>query len=197
MPRCPIHEIEQMVEYDPVTGYMRTLGQYGSEGTLKGNLRMIRLPTSLDAMDRGGRQTEYVRADHVAWTLATGEWPTGWIEHVGPMLDNQQIEDLIHLDPEGNRWWYGSPKEGKEASLYMVKAYETPTDGAPLTGPRTRVIVDRDGRHKVVPELEVGVQKFETEINTVIEDPRDFVPYERGEFGKDWGLDAVTPKGKR
>jgi hypothetical protein len=157
-----------LVHYDPESGGMRTLGPYKSTGTLMKDGHMhIALPVTVMAADRGARKAKYFRADHIAWMLATGEWPSGWIEHVNGVRPDSKLSNLVHLDADGRRWWH-----------HGTTLVEVEGDGIRGDGPITYRVMHGD-EVVVVPRI-----KGELSIPVDEEPEQDVMP----EFGVDWGV---------
>lgn len=161
-----------LVHYDPSTGEMETLPPYKSTGTvMKDGYLHLPLPVDGRYSGRGGRKTTYFRADHVAWMLATGVWPSGWVEHVNGIRMDNVLENLIHVDAEGVRWWYGKQGPNEEPKLVRVEdvTLRVMVDGAAILKP---VVVEQDRTAR---------------MRSVDDDPyEEDYPYAKGEFGVDW-----------
>lgn len=134
-----VDELCMLVDID---GYsVRYDGPYRSKPTRdKSGHMLIKLPVSVHNVERKQRKTQYFRVDHIVWALATGEWPEGWIEHLNGMRVDCSIDNLVHCDPDGRRWWR------LNGELVEVQGDDTPI---------TYVVTDGN-RSIIVPKL-VGV----------------------------------------
>jgi hypothetical protein len=112
-----VADLHHLIDYDPETGKIATVGPYASRGrvTTDGNLH-LRVPFAVGAMDRGRRQAVgYFRADHIAWAMLTGWWPTGFIEHPNQLRLLCSRTNLVHVEG-GTRLRVDKTEEG----LYVV-----------------------------------------------------------------------------
>ena len=139
-----IDALRTLVEYDPIDGVIRYLGPYKPKPTRdkQGHL-LMKLPVALFAVERKSRTSRYYRVDHIVWALTTGEWPTGWIEHLNGMRSDCSVDNLVHCDPDGRRWW--------QMNGTLVEVQGDGLHGYPIT----YVVTDGDER-VLVPKL-VGV----------------------------------------
>lgn len=133
--------LKLLLDYDPETGDMRTNHPYMSKGIIRKGNRMIALPDTIASSDRGRRTTKYYRCDHLAWYLMTGTWPDGWMERVGAVKHDLRIENLVHCNSHGIRFWYGPEEEGQSRRILEVEG----RDGIFSDGPVTHE-VDLGGR---------------------------------------------------
>ena len=188
-----VEVLASLVSHDVEEGVVQGLGKYGSYGRVNDNgHRVLKLPSVVfpGAMGRGSRKdAAYYRVDHIIWALMTGQWPGGWIEHLNGILCDDHIDNLIHLDNEGVRWWYGVlPGESERRMVRVEDAKNGAGNGAAFD----RVTVEDDKgktETRIIPRVAEGwaerarEKAFTVEVEDVIEPAPD---YERGEFGKDW-----------
>lgn len=165
-------QLDQVIHYDPATGHIETLGPYTSTGTvMKDGYLHLPVPNP-DAMERGRRVTSYYRADHIAWMLVTGEWPSGWMEHINGMRMDNTLGNLVHVTADYERWWYGIQSPGEERKLVMVEEENV------------RVLV---GEETVVMPVVVEAHRTARLRPVDVSDPHDEdYTYPKGEFGVDW-----------
>lgn len=165
------------VTYDPTTGRINTTDKTPSKGTqMKDGHLHLRIPTGVDVTTVGNKKAEYFRADHIAWMLVTEEWPEGWIEHVNGLKMDCTMENLVHVDSNGDRWWFGSQGR-EEPSLVKVEA----EGGLNVEGPLTfRVTINGEVMVKPV----VCEEYRTTDMDPIDPDPteEDDMPV----FGVDW-----------
>lgn len=167
-----------VVTYNPETGDMNAIGPFNVRPYKgPGGQMLLRLPTTEDKMGRGKREAHYYRIDHLAWLAMTGQWPSGYIEHIDDMLENNAIENLVHIDDAGVRWWFGAQAGLDERELVRVEG--TDNDN-------TKIDVYHDGNTNVFkPRVAEGW------VNKLSEPrPEDQIEpdtgLEKGEFGLDW-----------
>lgn len=169
--------IARYVVYDPDTGELATSEPFASHGTVaKDGHVMLAVPMS-ESVERGERVTEYFRADHIAWMMVTGEWPTGWMEHINGLKQDLKLDNLVHVTPEGIRWWYGAQISGEPRELVTVEA----ADGLRSDGPLLFFVDDKGGQR---------LQPLVSEQYRKVEPPEDLIEDDDdgpGEFGIDWG----------
>lgn len=169
-------QLIDMVFYDANTGAMETMGAYKSTGTQMkdGYLHMpLPRPDTYEDRERGHRKTTYYRADHIAWMLATGTWPDGWMEHINGMRMDNALDNLVHVNADGERWWYGIQSPGEGRQLVMVEDV-------------TFRVIAGDGNTLLKP---VVVEAHRTARMRPVDtnDPHDEdYEYPKGEFGVDW-----------
>jgi hypothetical protein len=124
--------LRMLVEYDPIDCVVRYTGPFKVKPIRDKNGHVqLKLPVNIMAVDRGTRQARYFRMDHITWALVTGEWPTGWIEHINGLRADCAIANLVHLDDDGKRWWWFS------GMLMEVQGNDD--------GPITHVVTDDQG----------------------------------------------------
>lgn len=173
-------DLLKVLSYNPETGDMSSIGPYSARPTPNTHgLYMLRLPVPGALTMRGNRQTEYYRADHLAWMYMTGFWPTGWIEYVDGFPYNLKSENIVHVDDDGVRWWYGA-QQGRE-EMVLVRVDGNTSD----TGPVIEGYMSDDGEVKIVPRVSEGW------VNRVSDPPveeqlEEDTGLAKGEFGKDW-----------
>lgn len=180
------HEmLKRFLTYNPETGTVETFGTY--RGTPRENdsgYTIVKLPHDPDEQVRGSRVTSYYRVDHLAWLYMTGEWPSGWIEHVNGMLWDNAMDNLVHLDADGVRWWFGT--QHGDVFRKLVRIEDDPSGG----GPATDIVTSKGNEGQDVTSIRPRVAKgwvqraSEPEPKEPIIEPAP--DYERGEFGKDW-----------
>lgn len=165
-------QLREVLYYDPDTGTMETLGPYKSTGTqMKDGYLHMPVPDP-DTMERGKRKTTYYRADHLAWMLVTGEWPSGWMGHINGIRIDNTLDNLVHMDAKHDRWWYGVQGPGEARKLVMVEE-ET-----------IRVMVNGEA---VLKPVVVAGHRTSRMHPVDTSDPHDEdYSYPRGEFGVDW-----------
>lgn len=169
-----------VLTYDPVSGAMSTIGPHKAEPRMNhNNLMVIKCPTNELTM-RGNRQADYFRADHLAWMYVTGTWPEGWIEYVDGFPHNLAIENLVHVDDEGVRWWYGAQPDSDVMELVRVEGNATDT------GPIAEVY-DLGGETTVIKPRVADGWLNRTKLPTVETQLEEDLGLDAGEFGKDWG----------
>lgn len=180
-----------LLRYDPATGEMRTIAGYNVRPRISQHgHHMIRVPVSLKAAERGFRQCDTVRVDHMAWYLTMEVWPTGWIEHINGLLQDDAMENLVHRTEEGARWWYGPQTVGGAPQLVEVEStYRDDGYEGPLIYQRTL----RDGKIQWVPQVKPE-HRISMSDGTSVVIPED-VQYEKGEWGVDWGYGTDRPNG--
>ena len=166
-------ELAQLIHYDPATGHMETLGPYTSTGTqMKDGYLHIPVADGIEALERGHRQVAYYRADHVAWMLVTGIWPDGWIEHINGLRADNTMENLVHINADHERWWYGTQAPGEEPKLVMVENVTM------------RVM---NGDEAVLRPVVIEEHRTAKMRPVDVSDPHEEdYEYPRGEFGVDW-----------
>lgn len=169
--------LRSLVTYNPEDGRAYTEGLYNTMARVHyTGYNVLKLPTSPDHMERGKRRTQYYRVDHLAWYLCVGEWPAGWIEHINGIISDDSIENLVHLDDEGRRWWFGLQAGSQYRKLVQVEGDEA--SNTPL------VDVYHEGNEAVIKPRLVGGWLQETKDKLVSVEPAPQI--EQGEFGKDW-----------
>lgn len=169
--------LHRVMRYNPDTGEASVYGKYHATPRMSphGHL-MLAVPTSEDTLDIGkgrGRTPSY-RLDHLAWLYMTGEWPDGWFEYVNALPTDVSIENLVFIDNEGARWWYGRQPGTMVRNLVRVEdavdAYTSDDDPTkPVFKPR-------------VAEGWLAEAAYEPPEDQI--DPDPGTP--KGEFGKDW-----------
>jgi len=180
-----VETLRSFMRYDADTGMAETIGQYNTRPRDRDNgYTYISLPHSEAATARGRRESRAYRLDHIAWYYATGEWPSGWIEHVNGITTDNSLDNLVHLDAEGVRWWFGAQDGDVVRRLVRVDDSE----GGPAIERVTLKGNDTDKGEVVIrPRIAEGWAKRaasgSVEVETSIEPVDDFAP---GEFGKDW-----------
>lgn len=146
-----IADLRLLVEIDADNMSVRYEGPYKSKPVReKSGHLIIKLPVDVMAADRKTRNTHYFRVDHIVWALTTGEWPDGWIEHLNGLRHDCTIENLVHLDPDGRRWWW------LNGELVEVQGGDTPI---------TYVVTD--GEYSIIVPKLVGVM-YEEDDNVTI-----------------------------
>lgn len=176
--------LKMFMSYNADSGMVTTFGPY--KGTPRENYNgytILKLPHNAEKLRGGKRDTHYYRVDHLAWMYCTGEWPSGWIEHVNGILSDNAIENLVHLDDEGRRWWYGS-QLGDDIRR-LVRVDSDPTFNGPATEMVTIEGNDDERQTFIRPRVSEGWAQrvVEVEKEDTIE-PMDDNP--KGEFGVDW-----------
>lgn len=169
--------LHRVMRYDPDTGDASVYGKYGATARMSPNgYVMLAVPTSEEVLDIGkgrGRSDSY-RLDHLAWLYMTGEWPDGWFEYVNGLPQDVSIENLVFIDGEGARWWYGRQAGTMVRELVRV---EDATD----------MFVDEHDPDKPVFKPRVAQGWL---ADAAYEPPEDQIDPDpgiaKGEFGKDW-----------
>jgi hypothetical protein len=180
--------LTQLVSYDPDTGEMSTIGPYGTSGVrMKDGHLHIAVPISPLHIERGSRTTEYYRADYIAWFMVTGEWPDGWMEHVNGVRMDIRLDNLVHCDASGVRWWYGRQREDMTRCLVVVEAI----GGLQADGPVTLRVTEGD---HVVVKPKVNDRFKMAPLVPVDDGIREKDVLDKGEFGIDWGLPDDEPE---
>ena len=113
--------LKSIVSYNPDTGEFTTNLPYNIRPSISRatGYNMVKLPVTPEVIGKGRQKTEYYRVDHLAWFMLLGHWPEGQIEHLNGLRPDDSIENLIHLDTENRRWWYG-PQPGT-SFRYLVE----------------------------------------------------------------------------
>jgi len=156
---------------------LQTMPPYVSTGASHkdGHLH-IPLPVSNQDVGRGERRVEYFRADYLAWYISTGTWPTGWMEHINGLKMDNRLDNLIHYDTYGDRWWYGAQAPGQERTLVEVEGDLEPTT--------VRTLVD--GKVQLRPVVVLSDRLAPTPLPLEVSPQDENIEYERGAFGEDW-----------
>lgn len=185
--------LKTFITYDPDEGRFVWLGAYNVRPRPnKSGYNVLKLPHEVTATARGNRETAYYRCDHLAWFYMTGEWPSGWIEHLNGLSTDDTIENLIHLDKDGARWWYGAQVGMTLRKLVRVEDSQT-YNGAVAEVYHMPVAFDEEGNEKeivttVKPRVADGWVQRAVDNAAKPEDtiePMDALA--KGEFGVDWG----------
>lgn len=178
-------DLADLISYDPDTGEFSGISSYSTDGIIsKDGHLVICLPVDVAHSSRGNRVTKYFRADHISWTLCTGEWPTGWMEHVNGLKTDCTLDNLVHCDPDGVRWWYGRQAPGLDRQMVVVDA----DGGYDAEGPITLRVMD-GGRTAVKPQVNEAYRTATMRPVDTNDQHEEDITYERGEFGVDWGVE--------
>lgn len=117
-----VDELTRVLSYDPETGIMGTVPPFSTRGARMNSGHLyVAVPLLIDVTLRGNRKTEYLRADHLAWMLTTGRWPSGYMEHLNDLKADNRLDNLVHFDEDGVRWWYGRHPPDMERRMVTVK----------------------------------------------------------------------------
>lgn len=183
-----VEVLRRFMTYNSDTGQAATIGGYNTKPRDRDNgYTYISLPHDEEATARGRRESFAYRMDHIAWYYATGEWPSGWIEHVNGFTTDNSLDNLVHLDAEGIRWWFGAQDGDVVRRLVRVDNGE---DGPAIERVTLKGNFGADGEdgedeYIIRPRIAKGWAERASEglTEATIETAED---YEPGEFGKDW-----------
>lgn len=168
--------LKTLVEYNLDTGEVTTSLPYNVRPRIQHTgYRMLKLPVTSEGTGKE-RRTAYFRVDHLAWYLAVGYWPHGHIEHLNGLLWDDSIDNLVHREPDGKRWWYG-PQPGT-AMRYLVEIEGDASSNTPL------IDIYQEGENVVAKPRPSEGWLSRTKQGPVLSVEEDTTQI--GEFGKDW-----------
>lgn len=181
---CTVEEAQSILRYDPLTGEMVTLDLYNIKARRgKDGYNLIRLPVSMEHSERGSRLMADFRVDHLAWYITMGYWPDGWIEHVNDLHSDDSLDNLVFLDLEDRRWWFGAEVAGGAPMLVEI---ETARNANGYAGPLLYEQRMDNGTVKWMPVV-AEAHRLSTAGGTKLDEIEDDA-YPKGEFGLDWGV---------
>lgn len=173
-------ELHRVMSYNPDTGDASVYGKYGATPRMSAHgFMMLAVPESEDVLDigKGRGRSESYRVDHLAWLYMLGEWPDGWFEYVNGLPQDVSIENLVFVDMEGARWWYGRQPGTMVRNLVRVEdAVDAYAPDESEGDQDTPVFKPRVAEGWLA---EAAQEPMEDQI-----DPDPGNP--KGEFGKDW-----------
>lgn len=122
-------QIRQLLRYEPDTGklFWRERGpEWFTDGyfTAQTNAnRWNRLYAGVEAFTnitdgykRGSVLSHGIRAHRVAWAIYTGGWPSGHIDHINGVRDDNRIVNLRDIPPEENQRNMGLAKNNQSGA---------------------------------------------------------------------------------